>query len=139
MLNRNARYGQIIFFFYSLVWMILIYFLSSLPGDTLGPGQITLNLVKKAGHFVLYGVLAALYLYAMKRREASPGTGAVPYTLSLLFALIYAVSDEYHQSFVPGRHASAVDVFIDACGAVTMLGTLYGRRARIQAGLEGNS
>jgi VanZ family protein len=35
--------------------------------------------------------------------------------------VLYAISDEYHQSFVANRHPQATDVLIDACGAATAL------------------
>ncbi len=46
--------------------------------------------------------------------------------LALLLALIYAASDEFHQSFVPGRHPSWVDVLgFDGGGALIALGLAY--------------
>ncbi len=42
--------------------------------------------------------------------------------LAWLFAVLYAATDEFHQSFVPGRHPSPVDVFLfDGGGAAIML------------------
>ena len=38
--------------------------------------------------------------------------------LSFLFSVIYALSDEFHQSFVPGRDGNIVDVLIDSSGAL---------------------
>ncbi|MBX9720207.1 MAG: VanZ family protein, partial [Candidatus Obscuribacterales bacterium] len=39
------------------------------------------------------------------------------YLIPLVFSCLYAISDEWHQSFVPGRTALASDVLIDTCGA----------------------
>ena len=51
--------------------------------------------------------------------------------LALLFALIYAASDEFHQSFVAGRHPSWVDALvIDGSGAAIALGLAYAWRAK---------
>jgi VanZ family protein len=57
-------------------------------------------------------------------------TGSALFLLCLFFTVLYAVSDEYHQSFTPGRHSSGYDVIIDACGAFTVLGLLYTRKIR---------
>ena len=43
----------------------------------------------------------------------------------LVLALVYAVSDEFHQSFVPERHPSAADLLADALGAGACVCTLY--------------
>jgi len=74
------------------------------------------TLVKKGGHMTGYGLLAVLYWYGL---NFDPKKGWVP----LLMALIYAASDEFHQSFTPGRHSSFLDVFLfDAGGAAIGLG-----------------
>ena len=125
MLDRYAKQDRVFFVLCSMSWMGIIYFLSSLPGDSLGPDHFTVNLIKKAGHFGLYGVLAALYLHAMGGRGALREAGFTAYAISMAGAVLYAVSDEYHQSYVPGRHAAAMDVAIDAFGAFAMLGTVY--------------
>jgi VanZ family protein len=136
MLARYTKYEKVFYIFCSLAWMALIYFLSSLPGNSLGPDHGMLNCIKKLGHFGLYGILAFLYLYAMRGRGATPRTGIAVYATSLFFAVLYAVSDEYHQSFVPGRHAAVTDVMIDAFGAITMLGIVYVRHAKDQPQCE---
>jgi hypothetical protein len=50
----------------SMVWMSLIFYLSSIPGDQLGPDTLMVNMLKKSGHAFIFGVLAALYFYALK-------------------------------------------------------------------------
>jgi len=49
--------------------------------------------------------------------------------MSVLFASIYGVSDEFHQSFVVGRDADVWDWLADSIGAVIMAVVLYRRRA----------
>jgi VanZ family protein len=101
--------------------MTFIFYLSSIPGEQLGPGTLAVNLIKKAGHVFIFGVLAALYLFALKGRKSLLETQGVFFLLSLFLAFLYAVSDEYHQSFTPGRHAAVNDVLIDVCGALSVL------------------
>jgi VanZ family protein len=109
----------------TVVWMSLIFYFSSIPGDELGPDTLIINLIKKSGHFIIFGVLAVLYLSTFKGRKTLVDTGSAVFLLSLFLTVLYAVGDEYHQSFTPGRHSSGYDVIIDACGALTTLGLLY--------------
>ena len=73
-------------------------------------------LVKKGGHMAGYGLLALSYWYGLQW-DGRRGW------LAWLLAVLFAASDEFHQSFVPGRNASLMDVVVfDALGA--MLGLL---------------
>ncbi|MDI1336094.1 MAG: VanZ family protein [Lacunisphaera sp.] len=72
-------------------------------------------LIRKAGHFTEYAILALLL-----RRALGPGGGKA-LGLALLLAAVYAATDEFHQSFVPGRTASLGDVLIDITGAFVAL------------------
>jgi VanZ family protein len=113
--------GRVIFVLCAAAWMSLIFYLSSIPGAQLGPDTLVVNTIKKLGHLFIFGVLAVLYLCALKGRKSLPETQGVFYLLSLLLTSLYAISDEYHQSFTPGRHSSGKDVLIDFCGAFTAL------------------
>jgi VanZ family protein len=77
---------------------------------------------------VIFGVLASLFLWTFKGRSTLAETRIPIFVLSFILALFYAVTDEYHQSFTPGRHATVTDVLIDAGGAIVVLGTLYRKR-----------
>ena len=62
-----------------------------------------------------YALLAAAYWRALKFRQEK-------WWLAWCFAVLYAVTDELHQSFVPGRHPSVWDVLIfDNLGALVSL------------------
>jgi VanZ family protein len=63
---------------------------------------------------VVFGILALLLWPAL----ASTSAWRRPWAWSVVFAVLYAISDEFHQGFVAGRHESAVDVGIDAAGAL---------------------
>lgn len=73
--------------------------------------------LRKAAHVSEYAVLAAL-LYRALVNTALLGRVILSATVVLLFCGIYAASDEFHQSFVPSRTATARDVVIDGCGAI---------------------
>ena len=87
------------------------------------------HFLRKAGHFSEYAILALLALRALRlSRPERRFLNAV--LLALLVTAGYAATDEYHQSFVPGRTAAAGDVLIDTAGAVTALAvvTLWRRQ-----------
>ena len=82
----------------------MIFAFSSVPdlGTGLGGWDFAL---RKLAHAAEYGVLGALLARAT-------GRGG----LALALGTLYAVSDEIHQTFVPGRMGSPLDVAIDAIG-----------------------
>jgi VanZ family protein len=91
--------------------MALIYFLSSrhLQVPALLPEYFD-----KLAHVLLYMPLAFLFFSAMKKS----GFTKYIFLISFLLAGIYGITDEIHQSFVPGRDAAAADVVADFFGAV---------------------
>jgi VanZ family protein len=108
------------------LWMIVIYLFSAMPNSgeatehLLGPFNIA---VRKLAHVTEYGVLFALANNAIRRG----GLVALPFTIA------YACSDEWHQSFVPGRTATVCDVLVDTVGMLICwagLAWVYSRRAR---------
>ena len=99
-----------------LFLMGAIYFFSSIPAETIPSfvGIIDI-LLKKGGHIVGYGFLAAALVRGL-REDAGQA-----WLLAWLFAVLYGISDEVHQAFVPGRMSSWWDVGIDAVGALVGL------------------
>jgi VanZ family protein len=88
-----------------VLWAAFIFALSAVP--SLGTGLGTWDLVlRKLAHAAEYAVLGALLLRALQR--------PVP---AWALAVLYAVSDEVHQTFVAGRRGAPLDVVIDAAGA----------------------
>ncbi len=113
----------------ALAWMGVIFYLSARP-DLPSPPEPWLDmLLEKAGHAAVYGVLAWLYLYAL--RGDRPATDRLR-LLSLALAAAYGLSDEFHQAFVPGRDPSVADLLTDVVGAALAL-ALERRAARLPA------
>jgi VanZ family protein len=71
------------------------------------------------GHFCEFGLLALAWRWTLMRQW--PGL-RYPGWIALALTLAFAVGDEFHQSFVPGRFADPVDVFTDMAGAASALG-----------------
>jgi VanZ family protein len=105
-----------------LTWMAAIFVASSQTRAEIPSFGVWDLLVKKLGHFLSYALLAFLSWRAA-------GESDHPYVWAFLITILYAISDEWHQSFVPTRHASALDVAIDSLGGLVML-TLLARRQR---------
>ena len=81
--------------------------------------------VRKCGHLSGYAILAILLLRARNHglfAEAWTGKSAV---FSEAVAILYAISDEFHQFFEPTRYASPWDVLIDAIGAAAGLFVIW--------------
>jgi VanZ family protein len=99
--------------------MALIFAVSGTPADRIPKVGVWDQLVKKGGHMLAYALLTILWLRPLERR--SPARRAA--FLACGISLLYAISDEYHQTFVPGRNGNGVDVMIDGVG---ILGALWG-------------
>lgn len=101
-----------------VAWAALIFALSSVPDLGTGLGGWDLVL-RKIAHTAEYAILGALLVRAT-------GRAGIAFALGVL----YAVSDEVHQSFVPGRIGSPVDVAIDAIGVAIGVAIWQSVRAR---------
>jgi VanZ family protein len=96
--------------------MSLIFAASSLPAQSIPTWSGVLDFaIKKGGHMLGYGLLAIAMLRGVGRKKSAA------YSMAWVLVVIYAVTDEYHQSFVPGRGASGLDVLIDGAGAAIAL------------------
>jgi VanZ family protein len=93
-------------------------------------------ITRKVAHFTEYAVLAWLAARAFTT-SSHPTLRRQWFLLSLLLVIIYSLSDEYHQSFVPTRTGSIYDSFIDMSGGLSAL-LLYAlwRRKRKMKGEE---
>ena len=99
----------------AILVMATIFILSSIPSQELPKFGFWDTLVKKGGHVMGYGLLALSFWFAMKWERKW-------IWLAFLYTVLYALSDEFHQSFVPGRHPSWLDALvIDNGGAVLAL------------------
>lgn len=122
------RYGLLIF------WMGFIFFMSHQPGDISSEysrfvvklftllglnfdnyfGELATFIVRKGAHFTEYSILFILayrviILYTNSKKAA---------IYSVIFVFLYACSDEFHQSFIPGRGPAFRDVMIDTSGGI---------------------
>lgn len=132
----------------ALFFAIVIFAFSATPGDEIGQSYESLAgaiqsayatpTVKtllsaflsfpkldwlKVGHGIGYFCLGWAVLYALTVRSRwSP-------SIALFLCLLYSVSDEFHQIFVPGRSASARDILIDSLAALGGVAFMLGVKA----------
>jgi len=97
--NKYIKYSPVI------IWMSFIFFLSSGQTSAITGTNVERFLILKSFHLIEYAILFICFKiagYSLKQ--------------SLLFSYIYALSDEFHQSFVPGRTGLLRDTLIDLVG-----------------------
>ncbi len=95
---------------FAIAWMLLIFWFSGQSYLPAAPEHWLDFLLKKSAHAGAY----ALLWYFWYRASHRP-------LLALVVTLLYALTDEVHQTFVAGRNGWWVDVVIDAVGAVGAL------------------
>jgi VanZ family protein len=99
----------------ALLVMSVIFWFSSQPSSNLPNFDWADKVIKKGGHMCGYALLAWSYWRALHFQPNNR-------RLAWLLAILYAITDEYHQSFVTGRFPSATDVFVfDNLGALLSL------------------
>lgn len=99
----------------AVLTMAVIFWFSSQPSNELPNFGLVDRIIKKSGHVFEYAVLAFWVWYALDFRKDLRW-------LVWLIAILYAATDEYHQSFVRGRFPSVWDVLIfDNAGALISL------------------
>ena len=131
MSDRNKKALRWLLF---LGWMIFIFYMSHQPGDKSSEqsrfvlyvfnllglkldtyfGELATLIIRKGAHFTEYFILFILTynvisLYVVERKAR---------LYSVIFVFLYACSDEFHQSFIPGRGPAFKDVMIDTSGGI---------------------
>lgn len=123
-----------------IFWMGFIFYLSHQPAEksselSSGITEILLNIlafifplydempiihfiIRKAAHFFAYFILGILVIHALK---PSLEGRWMSISVTMIICILYAISDEIHQLFIPGRSGEIRDVLINSLGAVTGL------------------
>jgi VanZ family protein len=92
--------------------LLLIFALSSASQLPAPPGRLS----DKQAHAIAYAVLALLLCRALAGGRLS-GLTAGRVVVAALLTVAYGATDEWHQSFVPGRQSDVADLYADAMGA----------------------
>lgn len=106
------------------VWMACIFilsgswFTSEKTAEVFTEAYDFNTIIRIAAHAFEYFVLSFLFLKSVWDSKKLPLS---PYLLAILFCLVYSVSDEFHQYFVPGRHFRIKDIITDTLGGTLIL------------------
>lgn len=99
-------------------WMGLIFYFSAQTNFDFVPERWQVDPLSWAVHFLEYGVLALLLWQALR---ATPRLSHRATSLAFILTVLYAISDEWHQFYVPGRYSDVRDVMVDVLGALAAL------------------
>jgi len=114
--NETLSYRKMLWYWGPVViWMVIIFIGSSHSNVVLSETHD--NSIKNLAHIGEYAILAFLIFRALNNREEKGFFSKHTWFLALIGAILYGVSDEIHQMFVPTRTAYLGDIFMDGVGA----------------------
>ena len=115
MIKLFEKYNKLSWFFVIII-ALTIFYISSL---TFPPGKGGFGWKTIAYHFLAFFFLAFFFLPALVK-----GKSRKLVFLSIVLAVLYGISDEIHQFFVPGRYCTFSDVMVNSCG-ILFSGLIY--------------
>ena len=104
--------------------MGLIFYLSSISNFKV-PDRWINSISSSIAHFIEFFILCMLLFRAIKKSTQWEIKKII--VVSWIFSVIYAFLDEFHQSFVPGRFPSLMDIFVDTLGILSFGGIVLWR------------
>ncbi len=110
----SSRFRPLLYWLPALAWMALIFVLSSQSGLRVSEDAAVDKPFRITGHLLAFAGLAALLLFALSRGGRPRWHHVV---IALGITVLYGVSDEWHQSFVPDRTGRVDDLVVDTIGA----------------------
>lgn len=108
---------KIIAWIYVVLWSAVIFFFSSIPHLKIEQLGVLDFILRKLAHVTEYMILSVLYYRAFVISTRLESKRVIFY--SIILSILYAVSDEFHQHFVPGRCFMVSDIIIDTVGVIT--------------------
>lgn len=99
-----------------VLYCLAIFILSSIPGDNFP--EVDFKYTDKLVHAAVYLVLCLLFFYSLKNQSKNVKLKRFAAEFAVLFTVLYGITDEIHQYFVPNRNCELSDWIADAAGAV---------------------
>lgn len=116
---RTNRFLRLLYYWLPpAIWLALIFLASSQPGSTYPDLGALDFFAKKLAHFLIYAVLYILLFRAFATLRWAGQSTYRTHLFPILIAILYAISDEVHQTFVPSRNGAIRDVCIDSAGVL---------------------
>ena len=113
-------------------WATVLFLLSSLSDSDLSSFSFSFPFDDKVMHLALYSVLGGTLQFG----RLTSNSGLAHWTV-IAIGIIYGVSDEWHQSFVPGRNPSAADLLADTIGVLMGYAFTYWLLRKLDSGVLG--
>ena len=104
------------YLFFTIIWMIFIFFLSNQSGEKFEDISHKIEWLKYQNffaHFILYFILGFFFINFLR--------------YYFLFILFYSIFDEIHQYYVPGRYFEIMDIFVNIIGALALFITFISK------------
>ncbi|HLE48806.1 MAG TPA: VanZ family protein [Patescibacteria group bacterium] len=115
---ENTYIPKKLFLYYWLpfvLWAAVIFLFSASPTGRASEIHWKDFIIKKTAHLIEYSTFTVLLFRALIKSSVNKKKAAI---ISVIIAMIYAFSDEFHQSFTPGREPKLRDVLIDISGSI---------------------
>lgn len=131
---KKWKYRQNIIVLAPLLYMALIFIVSSLEQPPIPPPKFEWIGIDKLLHFIEYGILGVLLSIAFVKASPSWFPARWIWVSAALISILYGASDEIHQMYVPGRFATIADWVSDVIGSIAgVLGVyFYYRKKKIK-------
>jgi len=97
-----------------IVWSLVIFFFSARPTPRAGQLYWQEFVIKKSAHIIEYAIFTSLLYRALKESGVEKKEAGI---YAIILAVLYGLSDEFHQFFTPGREPKLRDVIFDTIGA----------------------
>ena len=109
-------------------WPLIIFLLSAQPTLTRSQAWMQIFVIRKSAHLIEFALLTFLVWTVLTHLQRQEGwfkrISAYHSLLSFVLPLLFAISDEAHQYFVPSRKATIIDIIIDMLGILLALGLI---------------
>ncbi len=107
----------------ALLWAVVIFVASSIPSSRLPKFALTLN--DRFVHGAIFFIFGLLVYRALARRIPVERIDRMRLLISVSAVILYGISDEFHQGFVPGRSFDVRDTLADAAGGICSAIVIY--------------
>ncbi|MFL2665545.1 MAG: VanZ family protein [Dehalococcoidia bacterium] len=115
------------YLFFTIIWMIFIFFLSNQSGEKFEDISHKIEWLKYQNffaHFILYFILGFFFINFLRFYIKNNFMKFIYY---FLFILFYSIFDEIHQYYVPGRYFEIMDIFVNIIGALALFITFISK------------
>lgn len=99
-----------------LIWMSIIFIMSSRQRISVADTEVENFIIFKSLHVIEYAFLYLLLFRATFKSFTKKLSNKSIFTIVIIATILYAISDELHQTFVPTRQGAIRDIFIDTIG-----------------------